>query len=387
MADVTDAPFRQIIAERGKPDVMFTEFVSADGLAVAPEKGRAKLLKGLVYSEGERPIVAQFFTADIEHMKKAVRLAVSLGFDGVDINMGCPDRTVEKQEAGAALMKNPALARALIRAAIDEAEKIAKEDTRKAAERTERETAKKSASPIPISVKTRIGYSENDIETWLPALLAERPAAITLHARTRKEMSDAPAHWDVVKRAVEIRDEIFNHEKNHVSDDDAKDRGRPSYGVRTPVRTLITGNGDVEDLTDAKAKAIETGADGIMLGRAIFGNPWLFAGMRSSFPSISPSVRSTMLSPSKSSRLSIRQASGQKLISQKIEPKIKLATLLEHTRLFEKTFGRSKSFAVMKKHFKAYVAGWPGAADLRLKLMETKNADEVEDIIAPLIKK
>src|SRR3989344_5323360 len=113
MADVTDAAFRRIIAEVGKPDVMWTEFVSADGLALAPEMGRKKLLKSLEYSEAERPIVAQFFTSSPENMKKAAELARELGFDGVDINMGCPDKSVEKQGAGASLMKNVTLARVL----------------------------------------------------------------------------------------------------------------------------------------------------------------------------------------------------------------------------------------------------------------------------------
>src|SRR3989344_6958322 len=111
MADVTDAAFRHIIDKYGKPDVMWTEFVSADGLALAPEAGQRKFLKSLEYSEVERPIVAQFFTSHPERMKKAAELAAKLGFDGVDINMGCPDKSVEKQGAGASLMRNVSLAR------------------------------------------------------------------------------------------------------------------------------------------------------------------------------------------------------------------------------------------------------------------------------------
>ena len=119
MADVSDAAFRRVIAKYGKPDVTYTEFVSADGLALAPADGRRKLLADLMYSEAERPIVAQFFTSNPKHMRRAAELARELGFDGVDINMGCPDRSVEKQGAGAALMKKPQLARELIRAAKD----------------------------------------------------------------------------------------------------------------------------------------------------------------------------------------------------------------------------------------------------------------------------
>src|SRR3990167_5550035 len=204
MEDVTDAAFRRLIARYGKPSVMFSEFTSADGLVLAPEEGKAKLLKKLLYSEEERPIVAQLFTAVPERMEQAAQLVAELGFDGIDINMGCPDRAVEKSGCGAALIRNPVLARELIRA------------------------AKKSG--LPVSVKTRIGYNTDELDAWLPQLLAEEPAAITIHARTRKEMSDEPARWDTVARAVALRDSLGSE-------------------------TLILGNGDVKDIGDARAKA------------------------------------------------------------------------------------------------------------------------------------
>ena len=303
MADVTDSAFRRVIAKYGKPDVIWTEFVSADGLIRANPKGKAKLMRDLLYSETERPIVAQLFSSNPEYMYSAAKLVRELGFDGIDINMGCPDRSIEKQKAGAAMMKNPRLAREIIRAA--------------------KEGVADGGDAIPVSVKTRIGYNKNELETWLPELLAEKPALITVHARTRKEMSDVPARWEHVKRAVEIRDEMGSE-------------------------TLIFGNGDVQDINDAREKARETGADGVMLGRAIFGNPWLFA-------------------------------------DKSVTTKEKLRVLLEHTKLFEELLGDVKSFAVMKKHFKAYVNGFDGAVELRTKLMETNNAKEVEDIIKPLI--
>jgi nifR3 family TIM-barrel protein len=224
LADVTDAAFRRLIAKYGKPDIFFTEFVSADGLCSA---GREHLMHDLMYTESERPIVAQLFSGNPENMEKAAALVRELGFDGIDINMGCPDRAVEKQCAGAFLMKDYPRARALISA------------------------AKKGSGGLPVSVKIRIGYNKNEIETWLPELLAEEPAAITVHGRTRKEMSLVPAHWDVIARAVEIRNELKS-------------------------KTLILGNGDVTDLVDAEKKVKEYGVDGVMLGRAIFGNPWLF---------------------------------------------------------------------------------------------------------------
>ncbi len=303
MADVTDAAFRRMIAKYGKPDVLWTEFVTADGLALAPEEGRKKLLRDLLYSESERPIVAQFFTSQPEMMEKAARLAQELGFDGVDINMGCPAGPIEKQGAGSALIKTPKKARELIAA------------------------AKRGAGTLPVSVKTRIGYNKNELETWLPELLAEEPALITLHARTRKEMSDVPARWECVKRAVEIRNEL------------QKD---------LPEKTLIFGNGDVKDLEEGRQKVVETSADGVMFGRAIFGNPWLF------HPNKKPAD---------------------------VPVPERLRVMLEHTKLFEELLGDIKSFAIMKKHYKAYVNGWDGAKELRVKLMETNTVAEVEIIV------
>lgn len=323
MADVTDAAFRSLIAKYGKPDVTWTEFVSADGLFLG---GREHLMRDLIYTEAERPIVAQFFTSKPEMMYNAAKLAVELGFDGVDINMGCPDRSIEKQGAGAGMIKNPRLAREVLRAAI--------------------EGAQSGVRKIPVSVKTRIGYNKNELETWLPELLAEKPAAITIHARTRKEMSKVPARWEHVKRAVEIRNELKSE-------------------------TLILGNGDALDIEDAKKKAQETGADGVMLGRAIFGNPWLFAS-----------------APNQKQKFSDLASSGARhfVLDQAPSPKDKLQVLVEHTKLFEDLLGKHKNFAIMKKHFKAYVTGWEGAKELRLKLMETENASQVEQIIADYIR-
>jgi nifR3 family TIM-barrel protein len=318
LADVTDAAFRRIIAKYGKPDVMWTEFVSADGLVLAPEKGKKKLLLDLVYSEEERPIVAQFFTSKPEMMEKAAALAVELGFDGVDINMGCPDRSVEKQGAGAALIKTPGPAQELILAA--------------------KRGVESAGSGIPVSVKTRLGYNKDELETWLPALLEAKPNALIIHARTRKEMSKVPAHWDRIKRAVEIRDELGS-------------------------KTLILGNGDVEDLAHARKIADETGADGIMLGRAIFGNPSLF-----------------------SNSYELENRSNPEVVKKII------LILIEHIKLFDELLacppkpsakaGGYKSFAVMKKHFKAYLVGLNiSDQNLRHKLMETKTAGEAIKIL------
>ena len=323
MADVTDPAFRRIIAKYGKPDVFWTEFVSADGLFLG---GYDALIKDLAFSEKERPIIAQFFTSKPEMMEKAAKLAVELGFDGIDINMGCPDKSIEKQNAGAKLMTNPKLAQEIILAAKRGVQSVQRSDLKKS--RTKGQTL-----DIPVSVKTRIGWNKNELETWLPALLETNPAVIIVHARTRKELSLAPAKWEYVKRAVEIRNE-FKDSKGKLS------------------KTLIFGNGDVKDLEDAKAKVLETGCDGIMFGRAIFGNPWLF---------------------------NPRAALGQVSVDEK------LRVLVEHTKLFEKLLPH-KSFAIMKKHYKAYVNGWDGAKEIRMKLMEAKNANEVEQIVNDYLK-
>jgi tRNA-dihydrouridine synthase len=325
MADVTDPAFRFVIAKYGQPDVFWTEFVSADGLFLSPIgkycqkfiddeidlkefkksiKGVSgeDLIKDLSYDKSEKPIVAQFFTSKPEMIEKASKLANKLGFSGVDINMGCPDKSVEKQGAGASLIKNPKLAKELVL------------------------SAKAGANGLPVSVKTRIGYNKNELETWLPELLSVKPDLITIHCRTRKEMSLVPARWEHIKRAVEIRDFI------------QKD-------LKPEDRTLIFGNGDVLNTLNGIQLCKETDSDGAMLGRAIFGNPWLF--------------------------------------SKKGTPadlKERMNVLVEHTKLFEKLCAH-KSFAVMKKHYKAYVNGFDGAKELRAKLMDTNNASEVESII------
>ncbi len=295
MEDVTDAAFRALIARYGKPHVMFTEFTSADGLLLADEAGQRKIRTKLMFEEAERPIVAQLFTADPDRMERAAKIVADLGFDGVDINMGCPDRAVEKSGCGAALIKNPDNARALIRA------------------------AKKSG--LPVSVKTRIGYDHDELDTWLPALLAESPAAITIHARTRKEMSDVPARWEHVAHAVSIRNALNS-------------------------QTLILGNGDVCDLANARAKVAATNCDGVMLGRAIYGNPWLFADRE-----VAPT------------------------------PRERIDALSEHLRLFDQLLSDTTSYATMKKHFKAYISGWDGAKELRARLMATET---ITDALAVL---
>jgi len=245
-------------------------------------------------------------------MEKAAELACDLGFDGIDINMGCPDKGVEKQGSGSAHIKNPKLAQEVILAAM--------------------RGAKKDGKNLPVSVKTRIGYNKNELETWLPAILETNPAVVTIHARTRKEMSLVPARWEHVKRAVEIRDSFVD-----------------ASGKKS--ETLIFGNGDVLDLEDANKKVLETGCDGVMLGRGIFGNPWRFSKTIKKEDLALPEV---------------------------------LSVLVEHTKMFEEILPH-KNFSIMKKHYKAYVNGFDGAKELRMQLMDTKNSADVEKIVNEFI--
>lgn len=297
MADITDAAYREIVAKYGKPDVMWTEFVSCDGLCSVAQK---KLLIDLRYSEKERPIVAQIFGSNPENFYKTAKLIKKMGFDGIDINMGCPDKSIEKQGAGAALIKNFELAKEIISA------------------------TKKGAGGLPVSVKTRIGYNKIDTANWVKNLILAKPAAITLHLRTRKEMSKVPPHWEEIAIAVDL----------------AKNTG-----------VLIFANGDIKDLSEAGALAKKYNIDGVMIGRAAIGNPWFF--------------------------------SGRKNITLAEKTKV----MLEHAKLFEKYYKDKRSFLIMRKHMNAYIKGYDNIKPLRVELMKTTNYKEAETVIKKFLAK
>lgn len=299
MANVTDWAFRQIITETGRPDVFFTEFISADGInAMGYEKFKGELY----FEENERPIVVQFFSANPENMYKAAKLAVRLGFDGIDINMGCPDKSIEKQGAGAALIKNPHLAVRIINETIRGAH-----------------STSSGQAGLPVSVKTRLGFNRIE-QGWLDVLLDTDITALSVHLRTRKEMSKVSAHWE----------EAENISKK------AKKLGK-----------LVIGNGDVLNLEDGLKKAKQFGLDGIMVGRGIFQNPWFF--------------------------------NESKLYPYSREERIKL--LVKHMDNFEKLWSEGKNFDVLKRFFKIYINGFPGAKELRAELMNTHNKKEVVDLL------
>lgn len=308
MADVTDAPFRSMIAKYSKPygpDVTWTEFVSADGL-MSP--GREVLKRDMEFTEEERPIVLQVFTSHPETMREVARLAREMGFDGLDINMGCPDKSIEKQGAGAAMMKDVQNAQAVIRAAQD------------------------GAQDMPVSVKTRIGFNKVEIDTWLPAILECNIPTLTVHLRTRKELSLVPAHWELMPYITKLV--------------------REKTGELRDGGTILLGNGDIQSKKEGIEKAHATGCDGVMVGRGVFGTPWFF---------------------------NQDEFEKGKSILEKLE------ICIEHTKLYEKTLGDIKSFSIMKKHYKAYVHGFDGAKELRIQLMERENSDEVEKTIRQFI--
>ena len=330
MADVTDAAFRRIIAKYGKPDVMWTEFVAADGLIRATPEGKVKLLADLIYANEERPIVAQLFTSNIDHMEQAARLCRELGFDGVDINMGCPDATIEKQGCGSAMIKNPEKAVAIIQAA-------------------KRGALMGAGDGIPVSVKTRLGYNHDQVEDWLSVVLSERPAALTVHARTRKEMSKVPARWERLQRVVALRNELS-------------------------PETKIIGNGDVLTRADGLAKITASGVDGAMVGRALFGNPWFFN------PTRQLPTQLTALPTHGVNRDTIIATDTSDTTIEYVSLAERLQVMVEHTYLFTELLP-FKNFSVMKKHFKAYVNGFPGAAELRAELMEQNSPVETEAVV------
>lgn len=345
MEEVTDVAFREMCAKYGKPDVMFTEFLNVDGL-LHPE-GFKKLKIDLDFTEAQRPMVAQIWGTDPEKFYKAAQLMASLGFDGVDINMGCPQDKEIGIGACAALIREPKLAQEIILAT---KEGWVKSKTPTPPSRfaehlplTGEEAPQltqdivRSSPPfqggvpasagevvgVPVSVKTRLGYSKTDeMEGWISNLLETNIlSAITIHARTKQEKSKVPAHWEKITEAVKVRDRLNS-------------------------KTLIIGNGDIKSREEGLARIQETGCDGVMVGKGAFGSPWFFA-----------------------------KDNHQTLV------KDRLAVMLEHAELFDKLLGQIKPFVIMRKHFKAYASGFDGAHELRAKLMETKNLPEVREIV------
>lgn len=299
MEDVTDTVFRRIVSQSGRPDVFFTEFVNVDGMC---SPGRDAVIHRLTFSKEERPLVAQIWGLAPDHYACAARDIKSMGFDGIDINMGCPVKKIVKTGACSALIKNPSLAREIVIA------------------------TKEGAGSLPVSIKTRIGFSEKKTVEWSSFLLDLRPDALTMHGRIAKHMSDVPADWAEIGKVVQIR--------NAMKSD-----------------ALIIGNGDVDSYETALRHHGRYGVDGIMIGRGVFHNIFVFQKDRNG-----------------------RHYSD-------ISTQSKIAYLRQHLQLQQHTWGNVHNFNVMKKFVKIYISSFGGASHLRSVLMAASNYSEMYSIL------
>lgn len=314
MEGVTDVVFRQVVARAGRPDLFFTEFTNVS--SYASEKGRANALERLDVVPTDRPIIAQIWGKEPEHFEMVAGALAGLGFDGVDINMGCPDRHVVKAGGGAAMIRTPTLA----------CECIAKA---------------RRATSLPVSVKTRLGYSDpGEWRGWLQLLLEQRPAALTIHLRTKKEMSKVPAHYELIPDIMILRAQV------------------------SPETKLVV-NGDIRDYIHA-AQLVEQypEIDGLMIGRGVFANPFCFA--KENGPSFN---YSTDCSKSQDVNAILRERLFDLLYYH--------LDLHDHraTELAER--GSRYPFEPLKHFFKVYINNFPGASELRARLMECHTTDEV----------
>ncbi|MFW6249558.1 MAG: tRNA dihydrouridine synthase [Alkalispirochaetaceae bacterium] len=302
MEDVTDHVFRDLTATLGGPDVFFTEFILADAVAGVNSGAGPSLPGRLRRGRLDHPLVAQIWGTKPETYRAAAENLRRLGFDGVDINMGCPIRKIRKRGACSQLIANPGLAAELILA------------------------AKEGAGELPVSVKTRIGLDRPITEEWCGFLLEQGIDVLTVHGRTADEMSEGRARWEEIRRVVRLRD-------------------AGSY------RTLIVGNGGVRHHGEFLSKARRYGVEGVMVGRGIFEDPYIFAG---------------------GGRLRrFRHRSREE----------KLTLLLRHIKAFESAWERERNYEVLKKFYKVYLTGFEDAEEIRSRLNETHDLESAEEIV------
>lgn len=341
MDGVTDASFRLVAARHGPPDLCMTEFTSVEAICCGAEG----FVRDLSYGECERPVLAQIYGRTPHAFYQVAHLVGELGFDGLDINMGCPARNVASKGCGAGLIRNPDLAVALIRSArrglADWAAGQRLEEVGLAPEVVERVRGMKRgrAAPgnrpsIPLSVKTRVGYDEVEVDEWIPVLLGEGPAAISVHGRTLKQMYRGAADWDAIGRAVELARE-------------------------SP--TLILGNGDLKSMPEVVERVRQTGVDGVLLGRGAMGNPWVFRHKQW--------AKDTLAGVSAA-------APDETSVSRNERTRV----LLEHSRHFEGLWGERR-FPAMRKHLAWYCKGFRGASRWRARMVRARNAEEVARIV------
>lgn len=295
MEAVTDVVFRHVVASAAKPDIFFTEFTNAS--SYCSPAGKHSTRGRLTFTEDEQPMVAQIWGSKPDEFRQMAHGLKEMGFAGIDINMGCPVKNVVKS-GGSYLIRQPELAAQLITAAKE--------------------------SGLPVSVKTRLGYtSTTEFTGWLSHILKQDIVNLTIHLRTRKEMSKVPAHYELISEIKKLRDEIA-------------------------PQTLLTINGDIRDRQHGEELVRQYGVDGIMIGRGIFHNPFAFEA------------------------------------EANIHTKEELLGLLHfHLDLFDKysTELEPRRFEPLKRFFKIYVRDFPGASELREQLMHTKTTLEARAVL------
>lgn len=326
MEGVSDIIFRQVVAKAGRPDLFFTEFTNVS--SYASEKGRENALERLRITKTDSPIIAQIWGSNPKHFAIVAEALAGLGFSGVDLNFGCPDKHVNKAGGGSAMIKTPELAIECFRNAL-------------------------SHTTLPVSIKTRLGWSKpEEYQEWLSTLLKEHPAALTVHLRTKKEMSKVPAHYELIPDIINLRDQL------------------------SPETKLII-NGDIKN----KAHALELHqkypeVDGFMIGRGIFQNPYCFTDHQPTREELMELLKYHLNLfeeyANKSSR-SIATNEGQRRSAPRNDGRAQGGN--------EKIYLYSPSYEPLKHFFKIYINNFPGANDLRAKLMETHNVTEARDII------
>ena len=332
MEAVTDVVFRHVVKQAGAPDIFFTEFANATGWVHAGDKAIAGRL---IKTDDEQPLIAQIWGGEPGDMEAFAKHCAELGFNGIDINMGCPAKSAIKS-GGAALIRRPDIAIAAI------------------------DAAKKSG--LPVSVKTRLGYTYVDEwREWLTAILKQDIVNLTIHLRTKKEMSKVAAHYELIDEIVKLRDEIA-------------------------PQTFLTINGDIRDREHGLEIARKhPGVNGIMIGRGVFSDPFCFR--RAVEPSSVEEAVTGVSSPvSRTPRTgeATRKEYSEAEDSSTIYHKSELIALLHyHLDLFDHyqpTLGRP--FETLRRFFKIYIRDFDGAKELREKLMHTTTTDEVRSILA-----
>ena len=350
MDGVTDAPNRTMHGLYGRPDVVITEFTNVEGLW----RGGDRIFRDFLYTPAERPVVAQIFGCQPEYFYKAAHVVCELGFDGLDINMGCPAKTIANKGGGAGLIRVPDIAKAIIRAAQEGVRDWANgqtlEDLEMDPERIKRirqmneervhiwgDTSHVERRLIPVSVKTRLGYDSIVITDWVQELLELEPHVISIHGRTLAQHYKGDANWDAIAAAAEI--------------------------VRK-TGTLIFGNGDIHTLYQAAQRIRITGVSGVLIGRASFGNPWLFRdceklkGLLNAGIDVTPEDLPDPV-PSREERLLMA---------------------LEHARVHAKLKGEDH-FVELRKHMGWYLGHFRGAKRIRNELVRINSLADVERII------